>query len=148
MHKSCLALLFAFFVGLQGCGSDFVPVKLVPVSGNISSAKPFDSSGLGVMFVNAKGGGSGIAKVESDGTFAGEAPVGDCVAYLYGAAQEGADPAAAHADSGKSKTKKAFWNAETSPWKMEILAEGNTDIDLSLDADTASSGAAGGHGAK
>ena len=147
MHKSCLSLLLAVIVISQGCGSDFKPVPLVAVSGKVSSAKPFDNKGLAVMFVDAKGSASGSAKLEADGTFKGEAPVGESVAYLYGAAQEGAAPGAGHADSSKSKTKKAFWNAETSPWKVTIPAEGKTDIDLSLDAAIATSGPAG-HGAK
>ena len=146
MHKSCFSLLLAFVVVTQGCGSDFKPVPLVAVSGKLSSAKPFDSKGLGVMFVDAKGSASGSAKLEADGTFKGEAPVGEIVAYLYGAAQEGAAPGAGHADSSTSKTKKEFWNAETSPWKVTIPAEGKTDIDLSLDANVAI-GASGGHGA-
>ena len=147
MHKSCFSLLLAFVVATLGCGGDFKPIPLVPVSGKVSSAKPFDNKGLGVMFVDAKGSASGSAKLESDGTFKGDAPVGESVAYLYGASQEGAAPGAGHADSSKSKTKKAFWNAETSPWKVTIPAEGKTDIDLSLD-DAIATSAPAGHGTK
>ncbi len=147
MHKSCSFLLLALVVASQGCGSDFKPVPLVAVSGKLSSAKPFNDKGFGVMFVDAKGSASGTAKLESDGTFKGEAPVGESVAYLYGASQEGAAPGAGHADASSSKIKKAFWNAETSPWKVTIPAEGKTGIDLSLDAAIATSGPAA-HGAK
>lgn len=100
------------------------------------------------MFVNDKGGASGSAKVEADGTFAGEGPVGNTVAYLYGAPNEGANPAGGHADASKSKTNKGFWNAETSPWKVEIPDEGKKDIELSLDAKITSGASGTSHGAR
>lgn len=148
MNKMCLALLIAVLASLQGCGSDFVPVKMVPVAGKITGTKPVDFKGLGVMFVNEKGGGSGSAKVEADGTFTGEGPVGATIAYLYGAPNEGASPAGGHADASKSKTNKGFWNAETSPWKVEIPDEGKKDIELSLDAKITAGGSAASHGAR
>lgn len=146
--NKCLALLIAVLANLHGCAPDFVPVKLVPVSGKITSTKPVEYKSLGVMFVNDKGGASGSAKVEADGTFSGEAPVGAAVAYLYGAPSEGSNPAGGHADSSKSKTNKGFWNAETSPWKMDIPDEGKKDITLSLDDKISSGGGAMSHGAR
>lgn len=147
MSKFSLVLLAAVVAATQGCGSSFEAVPLVPVSGKLSSAKPFDHKGLGVSFISVKGSATGTAIVSADGTFTGEAPLGDCVAFLYGAPQPGGTPGAGHADATKSKINQGFWNAATSPWKVTTVAEGKADIDLSLDIPI-TAGTSAAHGAR
>ena len=114
---------------------------MTQVSGKISSSKPFVNKGLALVFTKVGGSASGIVNVDSDGTFKGEAPVGENVVCLYGIPQ--AD--AAHADPKSSKIKEAFWDASTTPWKVTVDSQGQVGMDFSLDATANSSVPASSH---
>lgn len=131
MHKLSLVLLLSFFMVPIGCGGSTTPAT-TPVSGKLTSADKVDFLGMGLGFTKLGTSFFTSVIVAADGTFTGEAPVGDCVAYVFGAGA--AAPGAAHADATLTKTDPNYWNASSSPWKITIPAEGKKDIELVFEA--------------
>lgn len=129
MNKFTLSIVCLSFMLCASCNKAPAPIPRAPIAGKVVGEK---LDGLGVVF--SQGTTSESIPLNSDGSFTGEAPVGDCVVYIYGAPSESASPDAGHADPKSSGIKAAFWDAETTPWKTSIPAEGKTDLEFSLDA--------------
>lgn len=137
MRMLVSVLSLCFVVTSLGCGGGEKPIPQVPVSGKVTAEKGVPK-GLGLTFLHSSGQASGTAIVADDGTFKGEAPVGECKISLFGAASQGG----AHADAKSSKTKAAFWSDATTPWSVTVAEPSKDGIELSLDAKIQSSGPA------
>lgn len=142
MSKFSLVTALSLMVVALGCSGAVERIPLAPVSGKVTSKKPLPP-GLGLVFTHVSGTQAGNATISADGTFKGEAPVGENKVTLYGAPQEGA--AAGHADSKSSKINAAFWNEATTPWTATVDEKGKEGLDFSLDVATGGAGGAG-HG--
>ena len=132
MNKFTLSIVCLSFMLCASCNRAPAPIPRAPVAGKVVGEK---LDGLGIVFSESTTSES--IPLNSDGTFTGEAPVGDCVVYIYGAPNESASPDTGHADPKSSGIKAAFWDAEKTPWKTTITAEGVTDLEFSLDAKVA-----------
>ncbi len=130
MHKLSLVLLLSFFMVPVGCGGPAAPAT-APVAGKLTSANKVDFLGMGLGITKLGTSFNTSIVVAADGTFTGTAPVGDVVAYLYGAGA--AAPGAAHSSADLTKTDPACWNAGSSPWKVTIPAGGKKDLEFAIE---------------